>query len=92
MTENFGQNHRRKIEKGHFRLTCVAQKRLCLSSLMIQPGGVLPYIRHWKIGMYRAPKGRVFVPFGMKTGIDFAHFNLELGMVYTASVYQFQIN
>ena len=38
----------------------------------------------------------VSVPFGLKTSmIDFAHFGLELGMVWvgtTASVYQFQIN
>ena len=28
------------------------------------------------------PKGRVFVLFDLKTGIDFAHFGLELGMVF----------
>ena len=36
-------------------------------------GGVLPYISH--LGMCR-PKG----PFWSETGIDFAHFGLELGM------------
>ena len=41
-------------------------------------GGILPYISH--IGMCR-PKS---------SGIDFAHFGLELGMVYegTTIVYQ----
>ena len=34
--------------------------------------------------------GRVFTPFGLKTGIDFGHFCLESGMVYerTTVVYQ----
>ena len=42
--------------------------------------GVLPYISH--IGMCR-PKGYSFLRrFGLKTGIDFAHFGLELGMVF----------
>ena len=42
--------------------------------------GVLPYISH--IGMYR-PKGLGFLRrFGLKTGIDFAHLGLELGMVF----------
>ena len=40
-------------------------------------GGVLPYISH--TGMCR-PKGMVLAPFGLKTGIDFAHFGLESGM------------
>ena len=29
----FGQKHRPRMKTGHFRLTCVAQKRLCLNSL-----------------------------------------------------------
>ena len=29
-----------------------------------------------------APKGGVFAPFGLKMGIDFAHFGLESGMVF----------
>ena len=42
------------------------------------PGRVLPYISH--IGMGR-PEG--FLPrFGLKTGMDFAHFSLELGVVF----------
>ena len=42
--------------------------------------GVLPYISH--IGMYR-PKGLGFLRrFGLKTGIDFAHLGLGLGMVF----------
>ena len=34
--------------------------------------------------------GRVFAPFGLKTGRDFGHFCLESGMVYerTTVVYQ----
>ena len=34
--------------------------------------------------------GRVFAPFGLKTGIDFGYFCLESGMVYerTTVVYQ----
>ena len=45
------------------------------------------------IGMCR-PK-LVLCRSDLKTSIDFAHFGLELGVVYegtTASVYQFQIN
>ena len=30
----FGQNHRLRMQKVYFRSTCVAQKRLCLSSLL----------------------------------------------------------
>ena len=41
-------------------------------------------------GVCAAPKGRVLRRFGLKTGIDFAHFGLELGMMYegTTIVYQ----
>ena len=43
-------------------------------------GGVLPYISY--IGMYR-PIGVGFMRrFGLKTGIHFAHFGLESGMVF----------
>ena len=37
-----------------------------------------------------APKGRVFAPFDLKTGIDFVHFGLESGMVFegTTGVYE----
>ena len=41
-------------------------------------GGVLPYIR--RIGMCR-PKGFLGL-FGSKTGIDFANFGLESGIVF----------
>ena len=34
LSKNLGKNHRPKMKKGHFRLTSVAQKRCCLSSLM----------------------------------------------------------
>ena len=30
-----------------------------------------------------APKGRLFAPFGLKTGIDFAHFNMESGIWFS---------
>ena len=54
---------------------------------MLNPGEVLSYISHG--GMYR-PKGYAFAPFGLKTGIDFAHFDLESGMVFegTTGVYE----
>ena len=37
-----------------------------------------------------APKGRGFAPFGLKTGIHFSHFGLELGMVFegTTGLYE----
>ena len=42
--------------------------------------GELPYISH--IGMCR-PEGYIFVSrFGLKTGIHFAHFVLESGIVF----------
>ena len=34
--------------------------------------------------------GRVFAPFGLKTGIDFGHFCLELGMVYERATVVYQ--
>ena len=37
-------------------------------------GGALPYISH--IGMW------FLCRFGLKTGVDFAHFGLESGMVF----------
>ena len=44
------------------------------------PGGELPYISH--IGMCR-PEGYIFVSrFGLKTGLHFAHFVLESGIVF----------
>ena len=49
--------------------------------------GVLPYI---SILECAAPKGMVFAPFCLKTGKDFAHFGLKLGMVSegTTGVYE----
>ena len=38
-TGKFGQNHAPRLEKGHFLLTCVAQKLHCLSSLLATPPG-----------------------------------------------------
>ena len=53
------------------------------------PGGrLLPYISH--IGTCR-PKGLGFLGrFGLKRGVDFAHFDLELGMVFkgTTGLYE----
>ena len=44
------------------------------------PGGELPYISH--IGMCR-PEGYIFFSrFGLKTGLHFAHFGLESGIVF----------
>ena len=42
-------------------------------------GGVLPYINH--IGMCRPYRVGFLRRFGLKTGIDFADFGLESGMV-----------
>ena len=36
MTENLRETTVKKMKKGHFRLTCVAQKRCCLSSLLFK--------------------------------------------------------
>ena len=49
-------------------------------------GGVLPYISYISMG----PSGRVFARFGLKTGIHFAHFGVESGMVFegTAGAYE----
>ena len=44
----------------------------------ISPGGTPPY-KPW---VSAAPKGGVSAPFGLKMGIDFAHFGLESGMVF----------
>ena len=33
IARTFGQNHRRRTQKFHFWLACVAQRRLCLNSL-----------------------------------------------------------
>ena len=41
--------------------------------------GILPHISH--MGMC-CPNGLVIHPFGLKTGIDPAHFGVESGMVF----------
>ena len=54
----------------------------------LSAGGVLPYISHIDCD---APKAEGFLGcFGLKTGIDFAHFSLESGMVFeeTTGVYE----
>ena len=51
-------------------------------------GGVLPYVSH---NRYVPPQRVGFLRrFGLKTGIDFAHFGLESGMVFeeTIGVYE----
>ena len=50
--------------------------------------GVLPYIS--QKGMCRPKRVGFLTRFGLKTGIDFAHFGLELGMVFegTTGVYE----
>ena len=40
-------------------------------------GGVLPYISY----VCAAPSGRAFALYGLNTGIHFAYFGLESGMV-----------
>ena len=49
----------------------------------LEPGGVLPYVCMCR------PKGSLR-RFGLKTGVDFAHFGLESGMVFegTTGVYE----
>ena len=37
----YGQNHSPRMKTGHFRLTCVDQKRLCLNSLTTTARAVL---------------------------------------------------
>ena len=46
--------------------------------------GVLPYIRH------KAMCLRFLDRFGLKTGINFAHFGLESGMVYEGTTVLYQ--
>ena len=50
--------------------------------------GVLPYIS--QKGTCRPKRVGFLTRFGLKTGIDFAHFGLELGMVFegTTGVYE----
>ena len=55
-------------------------------------GGRFPYLSH---RVCAAPKSRVFAPFCLKTGIDFAHFGLESGMVFEGTMhlsFQFQMS
>ena len=44
------------------------------------PGGTLLCQPYWYL--CAAPNGMVFRRFGLKTGIDFVHFGLELGTVF----------
>ena len=56
----------------------------------IQGGGGLPYIGHGGMS-YVLPQRVWFLGlFGLKKGIDFAHFSLKLGMVFegTTGVYE----
>ena len=52
------------------------------------PSAVLPYVTH--IGMARAQRVEFLSHFGLKTGIHFAYFGLESGMVFegTTGVYE----
>ena len=52
------------------------------------PGGDTPLYKPYRY--LPPPKGRVFAPFSLKTGIDCAHFSLESGMVFeeTTEVYE----
>ena len=45
---------------------------------------MLPYQN--RVGVCAAPNGRVFEPFGLKTGTNFAYFGLESGMVVGTTV------
>ena len=55
----------------------------CVSlSVIVRGGGVLPYISHK--GICR-PRVGFLRRFGLKMGIDFAHFGLESGMVYAGA-------
>ena len=47
------------------------------------PGRVLLYISH--IGMCRPIRSRDYTPFWSETGIDFAHFGLESGVVFVGN-------
>ena len=59
-------------------------------------GGVLPYKSH--IGLCPPPPPTPWVGFlchfGVKTGIDFVHFGLELGVVFegTTGMYHYPFN
>ena len=56
-------------------------------------GGVLPYMSYI-LGMTlcAAPSGRVLRRFGLKTGIHFAHFDLESARVRANLSFQFQMS
>ena len=68
----------------------VFQTKYVLDSFL-NSRGVLPYISHVDVcRLGAAPKGMVLRRFGLKTGIDFAHFGLESGMVFegTTGMYE----
>ena len=72
------------INSCHFELSIEQWSALFFRFM---PGGVLPYISHKGMPAHRVG---VFRRFGLKTGINFAHFGLESGMVFegTTGVYE----
>ena len=61
---------------------------VCCEDIYYGGEGVLSYIS--QKGMCRPKRVGFLTRFGLKTGIDFAHFGLELGMVFegTTGVYE----
>ena len=56
-------------------------------------GGGTPLCKPYRV--CAAPKSKVFEPFCLKTGFDFAHFGLESGMVFEGTMhlsFQFQMS
>ena len=56
-------------------------------------GGRTPLYKPYRV--CAAPKSKVFEPFCLKTGFDFAHFGLESGMVFEGTMhlsFQFQMS
>ena len=70
-------NQRQNILLSYFKTLSVGQAGVWTHDLW----GVLPSA---------TPKGRIFAPFGLKTGIHISHFGLELGVVFerTSGVYE----
>ena len=63
----------------------IATRNHCL---FYMPGRLLPYkpnryVLHQRVRFLRR--------FGLKTGIDFAHFGQELGMVFEGTTFQFKM-
>ena len=61
------------MKKNHFRLTCVAQKRLCLSSLFTASQDQIEISQHWKMVNYTQSAQFVKKPFEifLPSGIEF---------------------